>query len=233
MSAWKLNLNKPYSFYWLAFRWSLSAWGPWHLTVKGWSAGSLDFCTSPLWSCALLCVLQGTGSSLCLGRKDRDLRWWDSEEQDLQEFASLWAALCCQQDEQLPWVSELNNGTTSFLAVFFFPQPTLLCCNFNSKLCSHDTHMLFTLVTNRRSVCGLLNIPSSALIFWLSAANLIPGYAQMEELPPAAAWADPHILLHVLLHSQSITTALILKAHKSCTYKDSFLGMEVSVTLMM
>lgn len=107
---------------------------------------------------------------------------------------------------------------------FFSPQPTLLCCNFNSQLCSHDTHMLFTLVTNRRSVCGLLNIPSSALIFWLSAANLIPGYAQMEELPPATAWADPRILLCVLLHSQSITTALILKAHKSCIYKESFLG---------
>lgn len=150
MSTWKSQLNKPYLFYWLTFRWSLSAWGPWHLTGKGWSTGSPDFCTSPLWSCALLCVLQGTGSSLRSGRKDRDLRWRDSEEQDLQVFPSLWAVLCCQQAEQLSWISELSNGTTSFLAVFFFsPQPTLFCCYFNSKVCSHDTHMLSTSVTNR------------------------------------------------------------------------------------
>lgn len=226
MSACKSNLNKAYSFYCLTFRWLLSAWSPWHLTGKGWSTGSLDFCSSPLWSCALLCALPATASSLRSSKKDRDLRWWDSEEQDLQEFASLWAVLCCQQDEQfhefLSWAMPQLHSWLLFF--FFFPQPTLLCCNFNSKLCSHDTHMLFTLMTNRRSVCGLLNIPSSALIFWLSAANLIPSYAQMEELPPATAWAGPRILLCVLLHSRSITTALILKGHKSCIYKGSFLG---------
>lgn len=98
---------------------------------------------------------------------------------------------------------------------FFFSQPTLLCCHFNSKVRSHDTHMLSTLMTNRW-VGGLLNIPSSALIFWPSAANLIPSYAQMEELPPPTAWADLRILLQVFLHSQAITTALILKEHKRC-----------------
>lgn len=42
----------------------------------------------------------------------------------------------------------------------------------------------FTLMTNRRSVSGWLNIPSSALIFWPSAANLIPSYAQSSCLLP-------------------------------------------------
>lgn len=41
---------------------------------------------------------------------------------------------------------------------------------------------------------------------------------------PATAWADPHIPLHVLSHSQSITTALILTEHKRCIYKETFLG---------
>lgn len=93
MSAWKLQLNKPYSFYLLTYRWSLSAWGPWHFTGKERSTGSLDFCTSPLWSCGFLCVPQGTGSSLSSGRKDRELRWRGSEEQDLHVFPSLWAVL--------------------------------------------------------------------------------------------------------------------------------------------
>lgn len=68
----------------------------------------------------------------------------------------------------------------------------------------------FPLWWKNRWVGGLLNIPSSALIFWPSAANLIPSYVQMEELPPPTTWADTCLLLHLLLHSQSITTVLII-----------------------
>lgn len=179
MSAWKLQLNKPYSFYWLTYRWSLSAWGPWHFTGKERSTGSLDFCTSPLWSCGFLCVPQGTGSSLSSGRKDRELRWRGSEEQDLHVFPSLWAVL-------LPaswafatsfWTKQWHNFIPG--CFFFFSANTVLL-SFKLKGMLHGTHMLSTLMTNRRSVSGWLNIPSSALIFWPSAASLIPSYAQTE-----------------------------------------------------
>lgn len=113
--------------------------------------------------------------------------------------------------------------------LLFFPQPTLLCCYFNSEVCSHDTHMLSTSVTNRRSVCGL---EYTKLCFDILAvcSQPYPRLCTNGRGAPATAWADPHIPLHVLLHSQSITTALILKEHKRCVYKEFFWEMEITIT---
>lgn len=75
------------------------------------------------------------------------------------------------------WAKQWHNFIPG--CFFFFSANTVLL-SFKLKGMLHGTHMLSTLMTNRRSVSGWLNIPSSALIFWPSAASLIPSYAQTE-----------------------------------------------------
>lgn len=58
-------------------------------------------------------------------RTTPQLRGRDSEEQDLQVFASLRAVLRSQQEERLLRVSELSNGTTSLLDAFSSRQALL------------------------------------------------------------------------------------------------------------
>lgn len=99
-----------------------------------------------------------------------------------------------------------------------------LCCHFNSQVCSHNTHMLSTLLTYRKH--PFLDDWIYQALLWYS------GHLQPMLSPAMHKWSScflplPKLTLSFLCLSvlcfQSTTTALSLKEHKRYIYKASFL----------